>query len=212
MTNIVVLRPSISVLIDHDLYKVFNQIFAPTADSVARLHRFLTEFDFKTKTGIGHLDDKWKYIGKKREYDATRAVDFAFSWRCNILGGVFLNYLSTFGIDVLKCLGMFSIDGADLEFYMTLYSGMQGYFDGSINPTSELGMFWQGVIYNNTGPFKVLEVSGDILELAYLKRVFREGLRQCIQSGVVVVDNAVHSPENLDELVVHTRMFLSRMK
>jgi len=196
------------------MYVVHNNIFLPTKESVDALIRFLNAFDLTEKVGIGHLDEKWVPVNKTGNISARGVVTMAERWGCNILGGVFLDFTASCAFFVVREISKFAVNGADTEFYKTLYPGMLPYLDGSISRDSDLGRFWEGVVFNNTGVFRVLEVNrsantlaSNLAVLAYLKRVFREGLRQCIQSGVSVVDNAVHTPENVLELSEHMCIF-----
>jgi len=214
MYPVVALRPSTSTLCAAGMYAVHNNIFLPTEESVDALIRFLEGFDLSAKAGIGHLDEKWVAVSKAGHVSARAVLSTTERWGCNILGGVFLDYIASCDFQIVREIGEFAVNGADTEFYKTLYPGMLPYLEGSIPPESELGRFWEGVVFNNTGVFRVLEVDrssntlvSNLTALAYLKRVFREGLRQCVQSGVSVVDNAVHTSENVLELSEHMCIF-----
>ena len=219
LETIVVLKPTSAEAPNNDIYQVARQIFMPDPQSAQSLIELLNLINLEQSTGIDCLEVKKPIdvcFNKYKPISLVSAEKIAVDLNCNILGGIFLVYLNSFGIDIGKVLGRSQIAYADKEFTLALYSNPKTllYFNEPAKLTKEDRILIESVLYNNTGQFLTVEVSNYISSLTtsdsfakvtFLKRVFRYAAEHTIKwtGKTYLRDNLVHSPDTPDEVISH---------
>lgn len=220
---IVVLKPSTNETRESDIYLVGRELFHPTPESVNKLLEQLNSFRVDLPSNISTIDQKFApeiSLKKIKNVLLPEAEKLAVINECNILGGAFLNYINSFGVEIGKVNNSLNIASDDIEFMQTLYPDLAPFFANPEKLTQKEIDFSLGVIYNNTGSFKVIEVENQVRiftpemlkKLAFLKRVFRHLAKMTIPFEKKNVRcNFVHTPETLDELKLHRSIYDDRI-
>lgn len=220
---ILVLKPSTNETREGDIYLVGRELFSPTPESVNKLLELLNSFRTDIPSNVSTIDLKFPFeieLKKNKDVSLSESEKLASANECNILGGVFLNYVSSFGVEIGKVNNSFSVLSDDIEFMQTLYPDLAIYFASPEKLTQEEFDFKVGVIYNNTGSFRVIEVEDNVRiftpemlkKLAFLKRVFRHFAKGTIPFEPSNVRcNFVHTPETMDELSRHRALYDERI-
>ena len=219
---IVVLKPSTTELGDMGIYSVNREIFSVTLESVTNLIEFLNNFNVNIKSGVKSIDESRLFnqeLRQIRPISLSSAEKIANDLKCNILGGVFIDWIYSYNIEIRKILGHALIESSDAEFLETLYPDLVPFFKTPAKLTKGELSLAEGIIYNNTGNFKVLEVEKDIkistqmvfAELAFLKRIFRYAVKLNIKKREEVIrDNLIHTPQTSEELLIQKKLLEKR--
>lgn len=221
---VVVLKPSANETREGNIYLIGRELFHPTPESVNKLLDLLNEFKTDIQTNIATIAEKFfedVHLKKIKNISLSESEKMALDNGCNILGGTFLSYINSFGVEIGIPHKNFNISSDDIEFLETLYPDLAIFFASPEKLTENEINFKTGVIYNNTGSFKVVEVekqtrifSPEILkELAVLKRIYRHFAKETIPFEKVRVRcNLIHTPETLDELKQHEILYQKRIR
>ncbi len=208
---------------DDDIYSVNRELFYPTPENVNCLLSALNHLNKEELLNIGTIKEKFKdniILKKEKDLKLEDAEKLSFENGCNILGGVYLNLIYSYGIELGKENNSFRVTADDAEFMTTLYPDLIPFFSDINSLNQEQKTFSQGVIYNNTGSFRVIEVdcqkrffTPDVLKkITVLKRIYRHLAKINIPFNK---DNArcnlIHTPENLDELSLHRQIYDDRI-
>jgi len=220
---IICLRPSTEVTKIDNIYSVNRDLFSPTPTTVKRLIASLNQALVGVPTGIPDIDSvipplncSFNRIAQLKLSDCEKeAVDR----NCNILGGTFLQFVASFGVELGQTLGRANVEPNDTEFLRTLYPDLEDFFQSPNSVPEERKDFAQGVIYNNTGNFLIVTINGEprsftdefFAQLVLLKRIYRYYVACTIPwNRNTVRDNVVHVPENLDKSNRHLKLFIER--
>lgn len=218
----VALKPSTSTQIGGNIFVVKDSLFLPNTTNVAELIQYLNSFEMGTVTGNETVDPKYPvecppqrmvHVQMFKVMQVCREVD------CNILGGLFLVYLQSFGVEFQPTHLRARVESGDSQFFEVVYPIFEGYFESPRTVNPDLIPYLDGVVCNNTGEYKLLHVTNHVgneiplmRQVAYLKRVFRYATSNIVPYPEgVVKDNLVHSPENQKELYAHSELFLERL-
>ena len=217
---VVVLKPSSNELENSkNFYTIKKELFTPTPETVINFLNFLNQFEVGKKSGIQVIDDKIfnNYIFKQvKPLTMNDIENLADKNSCNVLGGVFLAYLETFGLNMGTQIKEIAVNENSVAFLTTLYPDLTRYFYEPIKLSDEQKEFAKGVISNNTGSFKVIDIENNIRifdiellkKIALLKRIFRYGAKMNVPFKMASVRcNLVHSPENIEELTEQLQLF-----
>lgn len=213
--GIVVLKPTSSEATNGDIYTVPREIFLPNPETAANLITTLNQMDLNRSTGIEYLESKRPanmQFSKGFDLNLAYAERLAVDMNCNIIGGIFLMYISSYGINLGNVLGRSVVAYGDKEFTLALYSNQQtiDFFNNPQALTDSDRVLIESVLYNNTGQFLTVEVENAIKsqesetlnKIAFLKRVFRHLAEQSIRwtGKTFLRDNMVHSPDTLSDV------------
>jgi hypothetical protein len=219
---IVALRPSAHPCPEGGIYSVNRDFFDITPANSEKLIEFLNTVNVGKKLGVEEVDSKiFPDLDFKRRFNIKlrNCEKISLHNGVNILGGVFFKFLESFGVEFEEKLSRSRVEDNDSEFICLVYPELADYFKSSETLPDDYKHFAEGVIYNNTGLFSVVEINGrskDFLEeelrrIALLKRIFRHGVRSFIPwKNCAVRDNVVHTPENVVELASHHVLFKRR--
>jgi hypothetical protein len=220
----VVLKPSANEKNGEDIYSIKRELFAPNKECVYQLIDSLNNFKLDELLKVNTIKEKLDnctILEKERDLKIEDAEEMAIENGCNILGGVYLNLISSFGVEIGKTNNSIRAESDDAEFMLTLYPDLMPFFSNPENLTMEQKKFSQGVIYNNTGSFRVIEV-GDkkriftpeiLKKITILKRIYRYSAKTNIPFCKDNVRcNLIHTPENLEELNLHKEIYSNRIK
>lgn len=218
---IIVLKPSSNER-GKTMYEIDRDLYLPTQESATAVIESLNNFVFKKPTGIVNIDEKFENgLELTQTYKVTleEAENMSRINNCNILGGIFIAYLKSYGIETGKQVSSVSIKSNDMEFMISLYPDLTTYFVSPEKLGEKEVEFAQGVILNNTGSFKVINIEHDIrvfgpeilTKIKLIKRAFRYFTKLHTPCKKVSVRcNMVHSPESEDELEKQTKIFNNR--
>lgn len=220
----IVLKPSSNEKNQEDIYSIKRELFTPNHENIKSLTDALNNFNLTDLLQINTIKEKFnENIILDREKDLTiiDAEKMAISNGCNILGGVYLDLINCFGVEIGKENNSIRAEPDDAEFMLTLYPDLAPYFSNPEKLTPGQREFSQGVIYNNTGSFRVIEINDkkrifapDILKkITILKRIYRHFVKTNIPFNKEIVRcNLIHTPENLNELSLHKKIYNNRIK
>lgn len=218
---LIVLKPSSNEQ-GETMYEISRDLYLPTQESAIATIGSLNDFLIKKPTGIKNVDEKLDDgVELNQIYKVTleEAENMSKVNSCNILGGIFIAYLRSYGIETGKQVSSFNIQSTDMEFMISLYPDLTTYFVSPDKLGEKEIEFAQGVILNNTGSFKVINIEHNIrvfgpeilTKIKLLKRSFRHFAKLHTPSKKVSVRcNMVHSPESEDELDKQTKIFDNR--
>lgn len=219
---ITVLKPSTTEQGVTGIYSVHREIFDVTPEAIKKLVNFLNDFDVNRKSGVISIDKNRIFnqeLKQNRPALLSSAEKISNDLKCNILGGVFLDWIYSYNIEIGKTLGHAQIQSSDVEFLENLYPDLIPFFKNPAELTAEQLNLAQGIVYNNTGTFKVLEVGENMkessqlifAELAFLKRIFRYAVKLNIKKkDGSIRDNLIHTPQTPEELLIQKRLLEKR--
>ncbi|HBY10446.1 hypothetical protein A2473_03465 [candidate division WWE3 bacterium RIFOXYC2_FULL_42_13] len=218
----VVLKPYASERCGLSIYDIRNQMFEPNERNVQNLISFLNEFVVGSTTGTLSVDSKFytEFAPERKKLIVLEATQHkAESSHCNVLGALFLEFLESFGYSPVRPSLKAIVAEDDEEFLKILYPVFDGYFTSPSTVENEQLEYLRGVQQNNTGLYSIFGVNSrseplvaKLTKVAYLKRIFRHATKTHIpfKSGVVR-DNLIHSPESVEELLAHGKLFAQRL-
>ncbi len=219
---IVVLKPSTTEQGTAGLYSINREIYSVTPEAINDLVSFLNNFDVNKKSGITSIDTSNLFdqdLHQTKPVSLATSEKIAYDLKCNILGGIFIDWISSYGIEIEKILGHACVQDGDAEFLEALYPDLIPFFkDRTKLSTQELNLA-EGIVYNNTGNFKVLEIGAKgetstqviFAKLAFLKRIFRHAVKITIKKREEIIrDNLVHTPQTPEELSIQKNLLQKR--
>lgn len=213
----VVLKPCANET-PNGIYSVRGNMYLPEEDSLGTLIAFLNAWELGDLVNKDSVDSKIPEILPVRKKPVTLESVTALAHRlnCTVLGATFLEFIKSFGIGLGGSVSQFRVDVTDIVFFKSVYPIFEGYFANPRTSDPALDDYLAGVVVNNTGNYMSVTVDGDVpahlmSQIAYLKRFFRYAVKlQIPYEEKAVRDNLVHSPENMEELVLHARLFTER--
>lgn len=220
----IVLKPSANEKNGEDIYSIKRELFTPNRENVCRLIDVLNSFNLEELVSVNTIKEKFSdniILEREKDLRIEDAEKMSLMNGCNILGGVYLDLINSFGIEIGKTNNSLYAESDDAEFMLTLYPDLIPFFSNPEDLTTEQKTFSQGVIYNNTGSFRIIEISDkkriftpEILKkITILKRVYRHFAKINIPFNKDNVRcNLIHTPENLDELNLHKEIYNNRIK
>jgi len=220
-TPYVVLKPCTSFMDVHNMYRVKDCMFSPNKANIYALTEYLNRFQVGTATGCDTVDPKFP-----PEYPPIRTgiitpkrlEELVKMYKCNVLGAVFIALLESFNLLSTGTITTASVASIDREFFETVYPIFKGYFDEPRTVKMDLVSYLDGVVCNNTGVYTVIGMEylpetliQSLRQISYLKRLYRYAVVTLIPYPPNKVhDNLVHSPETLEELELHAKLFRER--
>lgn len=157
----VVLKPSANEKNGEDIYSIKRELFTPNTENIHHLIEALNDFNMEELIKINTIKEKFNdniILEKEKDLKIEDAEKMALTNGCNILGGVYLDLINSFGIEIGKTNNSLRAESNDAEFMLTLYPDLVPFFSNPESLTTEQKIFSQGVIYNNTGSFRVIEI------------------------------------------------------
>lgn len=218
----VVLKPYASERCGLSVFSIRNKMFEPDRSNITSLAAFLNDFVIGTETGTDSVDTKFDaaYAPSRTSITSLRKAQIRAALHgCNIIGGIFLSWLACFGYKIALEGARAVVWSDDTEFLRVVYPVFEEYFNTPEAVDSKQVEYLQGVQKNNTGIYRIYQVTNPdkqigttLRKIAYLKRVFRYAVKTHLpfKTGTVR-DNLVHSPETISELVVHGTLFAQRL-
>lgn len=217
----VVLKPCTSHRVLFNAYGVKDGMFYPTKANIHALCTCLNQFQAGTITGCDTVDPKFPADTPPKQIAAItekRLAELGRSYQCNILGAVFIALLESYGFAFEKSVARASVSVEDREFFEVVYPIFKGYFDTPQTAAADLLPYLDDVVRNNTGVYTILAVRSmpvqilvGLRQISYLKRLYRYAVVSMIPYPPEKVhDNLVHSPETMEELALHAKLFRER--
>lgn len=127
----VVLKPSANEKNGEDIYSIKRELFAPNKECVYQLIDSLNNFKLDELLKVNTIKEKLDnctILEKERDLKIEDAEEMAIENGCNILGGVYLNLISSFGVEIGKTNNSIRAESDDAEFMLTLYPDLMPFF------------------------------------------------------------------------------------
>lgn len=221
---IVILKPTSAEAVGGNLYRTRESLYYLSLENIKKLIDFLNQFRLDIPSGVSSIDKRLpisKLLHKSRNVKLEEAERMAIDNNCNILGGMFLAFINSFGIKIGQRVFKIKIRATDMDFLQTLYPDISGYFNSPRELTEKQIEYAEGVIKNNTGELKVVEIDHDIRifpeevlkKLSLLKNVFRYAAKSTIPYDATKLRcSLIHSPEIAQELEDNISVINSKIK